>query len=511
VEPEPRYAVRLGARGITRAFGPVVANDGVDLSVAPGTIHAVVGENGAGKTTLMRILYGLERPDEGTVVVDDEPTALSGPDDALERGIGMVHQEFMLVPEFTLLENLLLGSEPTRGPLIDREAARRSAAELAASAGIELDWETPAARAPVSARQQVEILRLLYRNADTLILDEPTAVLAPPQVAELFRLLRALRERGSTVVFISHKLNEVLQIADEITVLRGGRTVGTTTPDEVDPASLAEMMVGVRTAAQTGPERRGEPGEIVLEVEQLRAHDDRGIERLQGTNLSVRAGEIVGVAGVAGNGQDELVECVIGLREPRDGRILVRGQDLTSATVHFTREEGLSYVSADRGREGLAVAASIEENAVAGTHRGPPLAPRGWFRRTAVRRFVEGLLGRFGIRYGAMSDPARSLSGGNQQRLVIGRELTKNPAILVASQPTRGVDINGIAFVHRQLLELRDRGGAVLLISEELDELLSLCDRVAVLYRGRVIGELARDSFDASRLGRLMVGEVVPS
>jgi general nucleoside transport system ATP-binding protein len=511
VEREISHAVRLGARGVTRRFGSVVANDGVDLSVAPGTIHAVVGENGAGKTTLMRILYGLERPDEGTVVVDDEPVTLSGPDDALERGIGMVHQEFMLVPEFTLLENLLLGSEPTRGPLIDRNSARRSAEDLAASAGVELDWDTPAARAPVSARQQVEILRLLYRNADTLILDEPTAVLAPPQVGELFRLLRSLREQGRTVVFISHKLNEVLQIANEITVLRGGRTVGTTTPDEVDPTSLAEMMVGGETAAQVRHERRGEPGEIVLQVEELRARDDRGIERLRGASLSVHAGEIVGVAGVAGNGQDELVECVIGLREPQGGRVVVRDQDLTSATVPVKRQQGLSYVSADRGREGLAVAASIEENAVAGNHKGPPLAPRGWLRRTAVRRFVEDLLRRFGVRYGTMRDPARSLSGGNQQRLVIGRELTRDPSILIASQPTRGVDINGIAFVHRQLLELRDRGGAVLVVSEEIEELLSLCDRVAVLYRGRVIGELARDSFDASRLGRLMVGEAVPS
>jgi general nucleoside transport system ATP-binding protein len=423
----------------------------------------------------------------------------------------MVHQEFMLVPEFTLLENLLLGSEPTRGPLIDRHSARRSAEDLAASAGVDLDWDTPAARAPVSARQQVEILRLLYRNADTLILDEPTAVLAPPQVGELFHLLRSLREQGRTVVFISHKLNEVLQIADEITVLRGGRTVGTTTPDEVDPASLAEMMVGGETAAQVRPERRGKPGEVVLQVEELRARDDRGIDRLRGASLSVHAGEIVGVAGVAGNGQDELVECVIGLREPQGGRVVVRDQDLTSATVFVKRQQGLSYVSADRGREGLAVAASIEENAVAGSHRGPPLSPRGWFRRTAVRRFVEGLLRRFGVRYGTMRDPARSLSGGNQQRLVIGRELTKDPSLLIASQPTRGVDINGITFVHRQLLELRDRGGAVLVVSEEIEELLSLCDRVAVLYRGRVIGELTRDSFDASRLGRLMVGEAVPS
>ena len=312
-------------------------------------------------------------------------------------------------------------------------------------------------------------------------------------------------------MFISQQPSEVLQIADEVTLLRGRRTVGTITPDEVDPASLAEMMVGGGTAAQVGLERRGEPGEIVLEVEELRAHDDRGIERLRGASLSVRAGEIVGVAGVAGNGQDELVECVIGLREPQGGRIFVRDQDLTTATVLVKREKGLSYVSADRSREGLAVTASIEENAVAGSHRGPPLAPRGWFRRTAVRGFVEDLLGRFGVRYGTIGDPARSLSGGNQQRLVIGRELSKNPSILVASQPTRGVDINGIAFVHRQLLELRDRGGAVLVVSEELDELLSLCDRVAVLYRGRVIGELARDSFDASRLGRLMVGEAVPS
>jgi len=504
-------AVRIGARDVTRRFGPVVANEGVNLSVEPGTIHAVVGENGAGKTTLMRILYGLERPDSGTVVVDDEPVSFSGPDDALARGIGMVHQEFMLVPEFTLLENLLLGSEPTRGPLIDRRAARRATEDLAASAGVELDWDAPAARSPVSARQRLEILRLLYRDADTLILDEPTAVLAPPQVAELFGLLRALREKGRTVVFISHKLNEVLEIADAVTVLRGGRTVGETTPGEVDARELTEMMVGGEASDRARTGHSGEAGEVVLEVQGLRAADDRGVERLQGADLTVRAGEIVGVAGVSGNGQDELVECVVGLRKTRAGRVLVRGEDLTSEPVHVRRDRGLSYVSADRAREGLAVTASIEENAVAGRHRGPPLAPRGWFRRAPVREFVARMLEDFGVRYGSMADPAGSLSGGNQQRLVMGRELSGGPSLLVASQPTRGVDIKGIAFVYQRLLDLRDRGAAVLVVSEEVDELLAICDRVVVLYRGVVSGELGGEDLEPSSLGRLMVGEAAVS
>jgi ABC-type uncharacterized transport system ATPase subunit len=505
-----RAGTRLGGRGLTRRFGPVVANDGIDLAVAPGTVHALVGENGAGKTTLMRTLYGLERPDAGTVLIDDRPVRLAGPADALARGIGMVHQELMVVPELTLLENLVLGHEPVRGPLLDLDAARAAAAGLAERTGVELDWDRPAGQAPVSARQRLEILRLLYRDADTLILDEPTAVLAPPQVAELFRLLAGLRERGHTIVFCSHKLPEVLQVADVITVLRGGRVVATVAAGRADPAGLARMMVGEELAATPpGPGRAREehPGEPVLTVEGLAASDDRGNRRLAGIDLAVRPGEIVGVAGVAGNGQDELVECLVGLRRPTGGRVRLAGQDVTRLPTSVRRRRGLGYVPADRARQGLALGASIADNAVAGLHRSDRLSRRGWFRPGALRRFAGELLDRFGVRAAALDRPVRTLSGGNQQRVVLARELAAGPVALVADQPTRGIDVKGIAFVHQQLAGLREQGAGVLLVSEELEELLAVGDRIVVLYRGRVAGEAAAGTWDLAQLGRLVAGQ----
>jgi simple sugar transport system ATP-binding protein len=495
--------VRLGARGVTRRFARIIANDGVDLAVAPGTIHGVVGENGAGKTTLMRILYGFDRPDAGTVIIDDGPVELSSPADGLARGIGMVHQELMLVPELTLLENLVLGAEPTRGPLIDWAAARRAANRLSADTGVELDWDRPVARASVAARQRLEILRLLHKGVDTLILDEPTAVLAPAQVAELFRLLRSLRDDGHTIVFISHKLDEVLALAEDVTVLRGGRTVATVRSDEVDVARLAELMVGESLPEPTLVEPR-ERGQVVLHVDGLRAVDDRGIERLRDVALDVHAGEIVGVAGVADNGQDELVECVVGLRASTAGSITLRGEDVSGATVHARRKRGLSYISADRAREGLALDASLSDNAIAGAHRSAPLASRGRLRRRRVRSFVRDLVERFHVRGAGSAQAARALSGGNQQRLVIARELSRAPALLVAAQPTRGLDVAGIAFVHTRLAALRDDGGAILLVSEELDELLALSDRIVVLLRGRVAGEVPGHLHRRAELARLM-------
>jgi simple sugar transport system ATP-binding protein len=499
-------SARLGARGVTRRFGRILANDNVDLSVAPATIHGVVGENGAGKTTLMRILYGFDRPDSGTVIVDDEPVELSGPADGLARGIGMVHQDFMLVPELTLLENLVLGAEPTRGPLVDWAAARRAAEQLSRDTGVVLDWDRPVARASVSARQRLEILRLLYQGVDTLILDEPTAVLAPTQVTELFRLLRGLRDNGHTIVFISHKLDEVLDLAGSVTVLRGGRAVARVDPDSVDVARLAELMVGASLPEPTVvvPSRRGR---TVLRVDGLEAVDDRGVERLRDVTLEVQAGEIVGVAGVSDNGQDELVECVVGLRWPTAGTIMMDDADVTRATVATRRARGLAYVSADRAREGLALDASMTDNAIAGAHRRAPLARWGLLQLRHVRRVASDLLAAYQVRGGGPAQPARVLSGGNQQRLVIGRELSREPRVLIAAQPTRGIDVAGIAFVHSRLAALRDDGCGVLLVSEELDELLALSDRVVVLLRGHVVGEVPGHSDQRAELGRLMTAQ----
>jgi simple sugar transport system ATP-binding protein len=499
-------SARLGARRVTRRFGRILANDNVDLSVAPATIHGVVGENGAGKTTLMRILYGFDRPDSGTVIVDDEPVELSGPADGLARGIGMVHQDFMLVPELTLLENLVLGAEPTRGPMVDWAAARRSAQRLSRDTGVELDWDRPVARASVSARQRLEILRLLHQGVDTLILDEPTAVLAPAQVAELFRLLRGLRDNGHTIVFISHKLDEVLDLAGSVTVLRGGRAVATVEPDDVDVATLAELIVGDSLPKPTVvvPSL---PGRTVLRVDGLRAVDDRGVERLRDVTLDVRAGEIVGIAGVTDNGQDELVECVVGLRSPTAGTILFDDADVTRATIAARRARGLAYVSADRASEGLALDASMTDNAIAGAHRRGPLARWGRLQPGRVREFVNRLLAAYHVRGGGAAQPARVLSGGNQQRLVIGRELSRQPRILVAAQPTRGIDVAGIAFVHSRLAALRDEGCGVLLVSEELDELLALSDRVLVVLRGQLVGEVPGHADQRAKLGRLMTAQ----
>lgn len=497
--------VRLGAERVTRAFGPVVANRELSLAVAPGTVHAIVGENGAGKSTLMRILYGLERPDSGTVIVDDVPVVLDGPRRALELGIGMVQQELATIPDLTLLENLVIGAEPRRGPAIDWASARRRALEFAERVGVDVDWDARAAVTPVNVRQQLEVLRLMHRGADVLILDEPTAVLAPPQVAELFSLLRDLRDDGRTILFISHKLEEVLEIADAITVIRAGSAVATHRPEETSRDELIEAIVGSTLAATDAPHPEVVPGPAVLEVRQLSASDDRGIARLQDVDLTVRAGEIVGVAGVSGNGQDELVESIVGLRNPVSGTILLDDIDVSTTSVRARRERGIAYISADRRSEGLAVMASLVPNSLLGHHRDPARSRRGVLRRDLAAT-VRDLLGRFGVRFGSVTDPASSLSGGNQQRVVLARELDAGPRVVVAAQPTRGVDVRGIAFVHGRLEELRQRGAGVLLVSEELTELLQLSDRIVVLAGGRVAGVVGRDEATRTVLGRLMTG-----
>ena len=497
--------IRLGAREVTRRFGGVVANDRVTLSIAPGTVHAIVGENGAGKTTLMRILYGLDRPDAGTVVIDDEPVRLAGPADATRRGIGMVHQELKLVDELTLLENLVLGREPGGPGRIDWAAARARADAMAGEAGVALEWDRPAGTASVAARQRLEILRLLHREADVLILDEPTAVLAPPQVAELLGLLRGLRAGGRTIVFISHKLQEVLEIADTVTALRAGRVTGTVAAADADPASLVRLMVG-----EAVPEVRVRPrparGAPVLEVSGLGLRDARGRQRLEDVSLAVHAGEVVGVAGVAGNGQDELVECVTGLARPTAGRISLAGADVTRLPVARRRARGLAYIPADRRRDGLSPASTVTENAIAGSQRSRELTRRGWFRRSAPEARARRVVERYAVRCPSLDAPAASLSGGNQQRLILGRELERDPRVLVAAQPTRGVDVRGAAYIRERLLDLREAGGGVLLISEELDELVALSDRIVVLAGGRVAGELTGPIEDLAELGALMTG-----
>jgi simple sugar transport system ATP-binding protein len=499
--------VRLGAQGVTRQFGRVIACDRIDFAAAPGTIHAIVGGNGAGKTTLMRILQGIEQPDDGKVIVDDAPAILANPAAAFARGIGMVHQEFMLVPDLSLLENLILGREPVRRGVIDKPAALSAAKKLATEAGVALDWDLKVAMAPVHLRQILEILRLLYRGADVLILDEPTSVLAPQQVHDLLALLRRLRDEGRTIVFISHKLDEVLAIADRITVLRSGRVVGSTIPAETNASALAQLMVGEAVENPVRSPRAQDDGPPVLAVRGLGALDARGTRRLVEIDLEVKRGEVVGVAGVSGSGQDELVAAIVGLRRAANGVVMLESRDITGDSVAARREAGIGYLSADRAHEGLCLPATIRDNVIAGQHRHRPFAHGGILRPKLVRDHVREVLTRFSVIYGGDVDPVSSLSGGNQQRLVIARELDRRPRILVAAQPTRGVDIAGIASIHRQILAYRDAGGAVLLVSEELEELLALADRIVVLHHGAVTGAIAGDQANPVRIGRMMLGE----
>ena len=460
-------AVRIGAREVTRRFGAVVANDHVDLSVAPRTIHAVVGGNGAGKSTLMRILQGVDAPDTGAVILDDRPVRLEGPADAFARGVGLVHQEFMLAPPLSLLENLILAREPTMlGGLIDWRRAEAEAEEVAALAGVTVDWRLKAVDAPIHMRQSLEILRLLYRGADVLILDEPTAVLAPPQIEDLLALMHRLKAEGRTIVFISHKLDEVMNVADAITVMRSGRVVTTTTPSTTSVADLATAMVGEAVGVpqlETRPRPRGEP---LFRARSLVGVDTLGFKRLGPVDLDVFRGEIVGVAGVGGNGQDELVACAAGLAHPVEGTIAFGGRNLAGLPASRFRETGIGYVSADRAGEGLCLTASVRENFAAGREREPVFSRFGLLRRAAIDAEARKALARLNVRFGSLGDPAGSLSGGNQQRLAIARELEREPKLLVAAQPTRGVDIAGTAFIHRLLAAFRDRGGAVLLVSE---------------------------------------------
>lgn len=508
-------AVRLGADRLSKVYGNVVANSEVSLAIGLGEIHAVVGENGAGKSTLMRLLQGIEQPDSGSIIVDDQPVNLPGPQRAFSLGIGMVHQEFMLAPELTLLENLVLGEEPVKsvvGPFsrIDWAEARRSGAALAKQAAIEIDWNRSAGTTPVHVRQFVEIIRLLRRGARILILDEPTAVLAPRQVEDLISLLQTLRDQGTTIVFISHKLKEVMALADRVTVMRRGKVcfqsdIAETTLDEI----AGHMIGGADEVSLSGSHSARsdltESTDIALDI---RAISTGSVERshpLHEIDLRVYRGEIVGIAGVSGNGQHELVECLVGLRSSSQGTVELNGHDITALENGDRRKFGMGYVSADRRHEGLAINATIEANTIAGSHRTPPIR-NGWFLdRSRSRKTAHDRLERLDVRFDSLSNAVSSLSGGNQQKLVFAREIAPHPKVLVVSQPTRGVDLVGIAAIHDILRKFRDEDGSVLLVSEELDEILELSDRIYVMANGRIVGERRRVQTDITEIGNLML------
>jgi ABC-type uncharacterized transport system ATPase subunit len=495
---------RIRLRGVSKRYGPLLANVDIDLSVARGEIHAIVGENGAGKTTLMRILYGMVRPDTGTIELDGAVVDLPDPAAAIRRGIGMVHQRFELVEDLTALENLVLGRVPCRiGPVFDRQRALAEAEALAATLGAHIPWQRLVRDLGVGDRQRLEILRLLYHRADVLIFDEPTGVLTPQEADELFVVLRRLAASGRTIVFISHKLREVLALADAITVIRRGRVAWSGRADATDAATLATLIVGERVES-VAVANRSAPGREVLRVSDLTAADDHGRVAIRDAGFVVRAGEIVGVAGVEGSGQQELVEALVGLRRIERGAIALDGVEMTRRGVRERRARGLAYIPADRDHEGACLPATLAENLIAGRQRRPEFREMGFLRWRGIGRWAAELLQRYEVRGGGPRTAAGSLSGGNLQRVVVARELGETPRLLVAAHPTRGVDVRGIAFIHRQLMAARETGAAILLVSAELDELLALADRLLVLFDGRIVAEVTTAT--PEQLGALMTG-----
>jgi general nucleoside transport system ATP-binding protein len=485
----PGETPALELRRITKRFGRVVANDAIDFELRRGEIHALLGENGAGKSTLMNVLYGLHHPDEGEIVLDGEPVRIDSPRRAISLGIGMVHQHFMLVPVMTVAENLVLGTEPNRGPLLDYKEAAARTRELSERFGLAVRPEARVEDLGVGAQQRVEILRALFRGARVLVLDEPTAVLTAQEAQDLFRVLRSLRDDGTSVVFISHKLNEVIDVSDRVTVLRRGKKVDTVETAGATERSLARLMVGRDVLLQVEKTAR-EPGEPVLEVERLNVTDDRGLPAVRDVSFTVRSGEIVGLAGVDANGQSELIEALVGLRKPDSGRIEVDGRDVAHDSVREKVEAGVGHIAEDRHRRGLVLEFDLAENLALLEYRKPPMSRRGWLSPKRMVDRARGLLHEFDVRGGEPGTPAASLSGGNQQKCVLARELSAEPRVMIAAQPTRGLDVGAIEFVHRRLVEQRDEGRAILLVSLELEEIRSLSDRVLVIYEGEIVAEL---------------------
>ncbi|TDB38965.1 MAG: ABC transporter ATP-binding protein [Actinobacteria bacterium] len=495
----------LELREITKVFPGVLANDRVSMRLERGEIVALLGENGAGKSTLMNVVYGLLTADGGEVLVDDAPVKIKSPRHAIDLGIGMVHQHFMLVEPLTVTENIVLGREPGRLGVIDFATARERVREISERYGLRVDPDAKIIDLSVGMQQRVEILKALYQGARVLILDEPTAVLTPQEVTELFTVVRSLVDEGLSAVFITHKLEEVVAIADRILVMRDGKVVGETTPAATDEIGLARMMVGrdVVLRIEKGASKRGA---TVLEVEDIHVDDDRGLEAVKGISFSVSGGEILAIAGVDGNGQRELVESIVGLRRPKGGRIELKGNDITHANARASIEAGVSHIPEDRHRRGLVLEFDIAENIILGDHRTPPVARNGIMHPKAITEVARKRIADYDIRTPSERVDAENLSGGNQQKVVVAREIGRNPELLVAAQPTRGLDVGAIEFVHRQIIRERDAGKAVLLVSLELEEVLSLADRILVIYEGRIVKEFAVADADAETLGYYMTG-----
>jgi ABC-type uncharacterized transport system ATPase subunit len=495
----------LELRGITKRFPGIVANDRVDFDLRKGEVHALLGENGAGKSTLMNVLYGLYHPDEGEILINGKPAQLGSPRAAIENGIGMVHQHFMLIPVMTVAENIVLATEPVHnGVLLDYATAEKRVREISTRFGLAVDPRAVVQDITVGQQQRVEILKALYRGADILILDEPTAVLTPQEAQELFAIIRSLTEQDKSIIFITHKLNEVTDVADRITVLRRGKKIETLPSAGATEESLARLMVG-REVLLRVDKAAATPTTPLMTVDSLYVDDDRGIEKVRSVNFDVKGGEIVGIAGVDGNGQTELIDAIAGLRRPKAGKIVIDGKDVTNEGAQESLDAGLGHIPEDRQRRGLVLDFSIAENIALHDYDHPPASRFGWLYPKRLIEKAGKLIREFDVRGGGPQTRAGGLSGGNQQKVILAREIDRNPAVLVAAQPTRGLDVGAIEFVHRRLVEERDEGRGILLVSLELEEILSLSDRILVMYEGQIVGEFPPGASE-EELGVAMTG-----